>query len=136
MKIAYGKQHRENSTSNQNTSVFKDSGPYQADIKVETGKLEVINLSYLAASWATLGETDLVGCFQCQAAGKTCCYAILGVTEVITVRRSETTTRLQIQCHTSCLKGLVVFPNTCSSLGLTNASTKQLCRSIFFTAGF
>lgn len=95
------------------------------------GKLEVSACrTFLNHGLATLRERDSVGCFQCQSATEACCYAILRVTEVSIVRRSENTTRiavLQIQRQMSCLKGHIIFPNMCSSLGLTDASTKQLC---------
>lgn len=131
MEVAYGKRTGENSTSNQNTSVFKYSELYRAGIKVKMGKLEVSACcTFLNHGLATLRERDSVGCFQCQSATEACCYAILRVTEVSIVRRSENTTRiavLQIQRQMSCLKGHIIFPNMCSSLGLTDASTKQLC---------
>lgn len=57
MEVAYGKQHGENSTSNQNTSVFKYSELYRAGIKVKMGKLEVSACrTFLHHGLATLRE--------------------------------------------------------------------------------
>lgn len=57
MEVAYGKEHGENSTSNQNTSVFKYSELYRAGIKVKMGKLEVSACrTFLHHGLATLRE--------------------------------------------------------------------------------
>lgn len=47
--------------------------------KSGNGKTRGISLSYLAVSWASLGETSLVGCFHWQPVGNAHCCAILRV---------------------------------------------------------
>lgn len=69
-KVAYGKEHGENPASNQNASILKDSELYHADVEVEMGKLEYHPQIPCFISWTASGETDVVGCSQCQPASK------------------------------------------------------------------
>lgn len=136
MIVAYGKQRGENPASNQNTSVFKYSELHQADIKVKMGKLEVSACrTFLHRGLATLRERDSVGCFQCQSATEACCYAILRVTEVSIIRRSENTTRiavLQIQRQISCLKATLSSPTCVVHLAWPMQAPSSCAKAYFY----